>query len=210
MPLGIPRVYALADRDRLGAGSLPEAVEQMAEGGVRWIQIRAKSASDRELAAEVESCCRRLEGADVGLWINDRPDLARLYPVQGLHLGQDDLAPKVARGVVGERVWIGRSTHRGSEVDEAEADAAVEVVAVGPVFSTTGKRAPEPVVGLEGVRRARERTSKPLIAIGGIGAGNLAEVFQAGADCAAMLGAVCDGDIQRNCTELVALAQESV
>ena len=209
-PVNVPRVYALADRERLGPGRLGEAVERMADGGVRWIQIRAKDVPDGELADEIELCCRRLEGRGVTLWINDRPDLARIYPFQGVHLGQDDLTPQAAREVVGEHAWIGRSTHRELEVDEAEADPEIDAVAIGPVFATTGKRAAEPVVGLEGVRRARSRTSKPLIAIGGIGADNLAEVLEAGADCVAMLGAVCDGNIEKNCTELVALAQESV
>jgi thiamine-phosphate pyrophosphorylase len=85
----------------------------------------------------------------------------------------------------------------------------VDVIAVGPVFSTTGKEDPDPVVGLALVRRARRRTRKPLVAIGGIGAGNVAEVLAAGADAAAVLGAVCRGglpEVRANCLRLLAAA----
>jgi thiamine-phosphate pyrophosphorylase len=81
------------------------------------------------------------------------------------------------------------------------------VVAVGPVFPTTGKERPEPVVGLPFVRRARARTAKPLLAIGGIDAGNVAAVLAAGADAAVVLGAVCrGGEIGANCRRLLAAA----
>ncbi len=205
----IPRIYALADQESLGGLPLVEAVKSMAGEGVRWIQIRAKRSFDDELAADLEGCCRAVEGSEVKLWVNDRPDLARLFPVHGVHLGQDDLEPEAARRVVGPDRMIGRSTHNQGQVSEAEADGAVDVVAIGPVFSTTGKRDPENVVGLEGVRRARHLTGKPLVAIGGIGEHRLGDVLAAGADSVAMLGAVCSGDIGANCRRLVALAEAS-
>jgi thiamine-phosphate pyrophosphorylase len=196
----------LADLEVLGRSKIRERVREMVRGGIRWIQIRAKQAVDSDLAADLESCSRALEGLDVTLWINDRPDLARLYRVDGVHLGQGDLPPAAARDVVGAHGLIGRSTHRDEEVREADADRAVDLIAIGPVFATTGKRDPEAAVGLEGVRRARRLTAKPLVAIGGIDDSNLLSVLEAGADSVAVLGAVCVGDVEANSRRLVARA----
>jgi thiamine-phosphate pyrophosphorylase len=82
----------------------------------------------------------------------------------------------------------------------------VDVIAVGPVFPTGGKERPDPVVGLGFVRWARARTGKPLVAIGGIDVDNVASVLAAGADSAAVLGAVCRGDVEENCRRLLAAA----
>ncbi len=205
-----PRLYAIADRGALGNRPLPDAVVALAAGGVRWIQIRAKTIPDRELFARVEECCRRLEGTGVSLWIDDRVDLAALLPVYGVHLGQEDLPPGDARKIVGPEVRIGRSTHDLRQVLEAEEDPDVDVVAVGPVFETRSKERPDPVVGLEGVREARAHTRKPLVAIGGLGASNLGEVLAAGADSAAMIGAFCRGEIVENCSRLRRAAGEGV
>lgn len=200
------RVYAIADAEALGTTPLPAAVGVMAEAGIRWIQIRAKRLSGSEMFRALEECCRTVEGSEASLWVDDRADMAALFPVSGLHLGQADLPPAAARRVVGGAVWIGLSTHDEEQLAAADADPAVDVIAVGPVFPTTGKERPDPVVGLDFVRRARGRTGKPLVAIGGIDAGNVAEVLAAGADRAAVLGAVCRGDIFANCRRLIAAA----
>jgi thiamine-phosphate pyrophosphorylase len=199
-------LYAIADAEALGSTPLPAAVAEMAEAGVRWIQVRGKRLSGRDWHAALEGCCRALEGSGVSLWVDDRADLAALFPVEGLHVGQRDLPPAAARRVVGPRLRIGLSTHMEEQVLAADADPEVEVVAVGPVFPTTGKENPDPVVGLDLVRWARARTRKRLVAIGGIGAGNVAEVLTAGADAAVVLGAVCRGDIAANCRRLMTAA----
>lgn len=199
-------VYALADLGLLGAGRLAPAVAAMAEAGVRWIQIRAKRPEDAELYRRIEECFRALEGSGTELWMDDRADLAALFPFAGLHLGQRDLPPAAARRVVGEEMWIGASSHNEQELAAAAGDPAVDVVAVGPVFPTTGKPRPDPVVGLGFVRRARAATDKTLVAIGGIGPGNIAGVLAAGADAAAVLGAVCRGDVAANARALMAAA----
>jgi thiamine-phosphate pyrophosphorylase len=200
-------IYAVADAAVLAPTPVPEAVAAIAAAGVRWIQVRAKRLSGADLCRLVEGCCRALEGSGAELWIDDRADLAALFPVAGLHLGQADLPAAAARGVVGERPWIGLSTHAEGELEAADADPAVDVIAVGPVFPTTGKERPDPPVGLAFVARARARTAKPLVAIGGIDAGNVGRVLAAGADTAAVLGAVCRGDVRRNCERLLAAAR---
>ncbi|HSS51395.1 MAG TPA: thiamine phosphate synthase [Thermoanaerobaculia bacterium] len=203
-------IYAIADAEALHPRPLREAVAEMAAAGVRWIQIRGKRLSGQEWFPALEGCCRTLDGSGAELWVDDRADLAALFPVQGLHLGQADLPPSAARRVVGRSLLLGLSTHDEEQLAAADADPEVDVIAVGPVFPTTGKERPDPVVGLDFVRRARARTAKRLVAIGGIDAGNVAAVLAAGADAAAVLGAVCRGDISANCRRLLAAAGTSV
>jgi len=124
----------------------------------------------------------------------------------GLHLGQADLPPAAARPLVGPGAWIGLSTHDPAQLARATADPEVDVVALGPIFPTASKERPDPPVGLAGLAQARATTGKPLVAIGGINRGNIARVLAAGADAAAVLGAVCRGDVRRNCRELLAAA----
>ncbi len=212
MILEPPPLYAIADAGVLGLADLPSAAATMAAHGVGWIQVRAKGVSDDALFALVESCLERLRGSGSRLWINDRPDIAALLPVAGVHLGQDDLPPAAARralggGRPGGRCLIGRSTHDLRQAMAADADADVDVIAFGPIFETASKDRPDPVVGLQALSRVKRRVGKPLIAIGGIDAGNLAPVLAAGADTVAVLGAICHGDVARNCQRLCAAAK---
>jgi len=211
------RVYAIADAEALGAAPLPAAVAAMAGAGVSWIQVRAKRLSGIELYRTLEACCRAVEGSTSKLWVDDRADLAAIFsetgPVAGVHVGQADLPPAAVRKVVGRRgnsgLRIGQSTHDEAQLAAADADADVDVIAVGPVFPTASKERPDPVVGLSFVRRARQRTAKPLVAIGGIDAGNAAAVLAAGADAVVVLGAVCRGgvgEIGESCRRLLAAA----
>jgi thiamine-phosphate pyrophosphorylase len=202
-----PRVYAIADAAALGPRSLPEAVAEMAAAGVRWVQVRAKGMDGAELYRQLEGCCRVLEGSGTTLWIDDRVDLALLLPVAGVHLGQEDLPPLEARSLLGPLRWIGASTHGATEVAEAEAQSAVDLVAFGPVFPTRSKDRPEPVVGLAGLREARLLTGKPLVAIGGLDAGNLGAALAAGADSVAVLSAACREPIGASCRRLLAAAE---
>jgi thiamine-phosphate pyrophosphorylase len=194
-------VYAIADADALGDTPMPAAVAAMAEAGIRTIQVRAKGRSGAEQYRLLTECLAAVGGtvgevADVDLWIDDRADLAAIFAdsaYAGVHVGQRDLPPAAARRVVGDDVWIGLSTHDEAQVEAAELDPDVDLVAVGPIFPTVSKERPDPVVGLDLLRRARRLTGKPLVAIGGIGAEEIAEVLAAGADAAVVLSAVCRG-----------------
>ena len=207
-----PAVYAIADAAALGGRSLPAAVAAMAAAGIGWIQVRPKPRppaprpSDRELLALHEDAVAAIGDTAAALWVDDRADIAALVAAAGLHLGQRDLPPAAARPLVGPGTWIGRSTHDEAELAEAAADPEVDVIAVGPVFATSGKERPDPVVGLDFVRRARRATDKPLVAIGGIDETNLAAVLDAGADTVAVLGAACRGDVAASCGRLLAAA----
>jgi thiamine-phosphate pyrophosphorylase len=202
----VPRLYAIADAERLGgAGDVVRAVSAMADAGVRWIQVRCKGFGGGAAFDLVTACLRALEGSEARLWVNDRVDVAALLPVAGVHLGQLDLPPSAARAVVPRERLVGASTHDLSQVADAAADPAVDVVAFGPVFPTTSKRDPDPVVGLEGLRAARRLTDKPLLAIGGIDAARLAAVRDAGADSAVVLSAVTK-DVEASCRSLLLAA----
>lgn len=209
------RIYAIADVEALYPLSLSGSVRDMAAAGIRWIQVRAKRLSGAELFRELDACRNLLEGSGTALWVDDRADLAALLPVAGIagiagiHVGQEDLPPSAVRRVAGSGVRIGLSTHGEQQILDADADPDVDVIAVGPIFPTTGKERPDPVVGLDLVRWARERTSKTLVAIGGIDAGNVGQVLAAGADAAAVLGAVCRGDVKANALRLLAAAERA-
>ncbi len=214
-----PRIYAIADAKALAPLPLAEGVAAIAEAGVRWIQLRAKPAgllSDLFLYREIESACRRVEGTPARLWIDDRADLAALFPLSpmmGLHLGQTDLPPQAARRTIGDRLAIGLSTHDAAQIAAADRDPDVDLIAVGPVFKTASKERPEPTVGLALVAEGRRLTAKPWVAIGGITTENVTRVLAAGADSAVVLGAICHGGdartVGRNAAALLAAAEDA-
>ena len=118
--------------------------------------------------------------------MNDRADLCLAADFNGVHVGQDDLLPESVRKIIGPDRWLGVSTHKAEQLCEADLTSA-DYLAIGPVFATSSKDKPDPVVGLEGVRRARGLTRKPLVAIGGITRANAASVIEAGADSVAVI-----------------------
>ena len=118
--------------------------------------------------------------------MNDRPDVAALAGAAGVHVGQEDLQPEQARAVVGREMWVGVSTHNLEQFRNAAATSA-DYIAVGPIFATTSKQNPDPVVGLELIRQVRTLTDKPIVAIGGITLERAASVIAAGADSVAVI-----------------------
>jgi thiamine-phosphate pyrophosphorylase len=187
-----PFLYPILDRDRLGERPLGPALLALAAGGVRLVQLRAKDQTDAAFLAWIRPAVASARSAGLTVIVNDRPDLALIVGADGVHVGQDDLSPADCRRLLGPEAVIGLSTH-GLEQVEAALREPIDYLAVGPVFATTGKRAPDPVVGLELVRRARERTRWPLVAIGGIDAGRARSVVEAGADGLAVIGALLGG-----------------
>jgi thiamine-phosphate pyrophosphorylase len=184
MPLAFPPLYVIMD----AASSGPSAAElawRLASAGVELIQYRDKQASSRMLYDQCRELVARLESLPVRLIVNDRPDVAALTGAAGVHVGQDDLPVEAARAIVGAGRWVGFSTHTLEQVSEAGATSA-DYVAFGPIFPTSTKVPADPVVGLDGLRRARERTRKPLVAIGGITLDRAADVWRAGADSLAV------------------------
>jgi thiamine-phosphate pyrophosphorylase len=163
----------------------------MAESGVELLQYRNKRASSRELFEASQSISATLSRlAKPGSYkprfiVNDRADIAVLANAQGVHVGQQDLNVEEARVVVGPDILVGVSTHSLEQLDAADKTSA-DYIAFGPIFPTSSKENPDPVVGLELLREARRHTRKPLVAIGGITLERAADVFRAGADSLAV------------------------
>jgi thiamine-phosphate pyrophosphorylase len=165
-------------------------VEQLIAGGAKIIQLRDKRASPSEFFEAASDVLGLTRKAGVPLIINDRVDIALVLNADGVHLGQDDLPPDKARSMLGDEAIIGYSTHT---LDQAIAAAQFDLdyIAIGPIFPTTTKADPASVVGLDGLRAARQAIGRvPLVAIGGISADNLSLVYEAGAASAAMIGAL--------------------
>lgn len=153
--------------------------------------LRTKNGDAWEDAGKNETSRIQADASAVRLIMNDRADLCLAAEFDGVHVGQDDLSPESVRKIIGwskqEDVrWLGVSTHSPEQVREADQTSA-DYIAIGPVFATSSKVNPDPVVGLEGVRRARELTRKPLVAIGGITRTSARSVIDAGADSVAVI-----------------------
>jgi len=184
----LPRLYPIVDRATLYARGITvgEFAREMAQAGVGLLQYRDKVGTPNEVLGAAKEIAAEFAGRDCLLIMNDRADLA-LLAGWGVHVGHEDLSPNDARKVLGAGQMIGVSTHNDSQVMVADASVA-DYVAIGPVFATATKADTEPVVGLEGVRRARALTTKPLVAIGGITLENAQSVIDAGADSVAVIG----------------------
>jgi thiamine-phosphate pyrophosphorylase len=185
----LPKLYPIVDRATLDARGIRvgEFAQEMAQAGVGILQYRDKVGAANEVLRAAQEIAGAFAGTDCLLIMNDRADLA-LLAGWGVHVGHEDLSPDDARKVVGTAL-IGVSTHNDAQGLAADAGAA-DYVAIGPVFATSTKADTEPVVGLEGVRRARRLTRKPLVAIGGITRENARSVIDAGADSVAVIGAL--------------------
>jgi thiamine-phosphate pyrophosphorylase len=207
----LPRLYPILDAACFSdANALYAAAEELVAAGCTLIQYRNKSGNARVMLEQAQELKRSLcvwaggrarppassasaprtgaSGApqSVQLIMNDRADLCLAADFDGVHVGQDDLSPDAVRAIVGAARWLGVSTHNPEQVREADQTSA-DYIAIGPVFATFSKANPDPVVGLDGVRRSRELTRKPLIAIGGITRANARSVIDAGADSVAVI-----------------------
>ncbi len=203
----LPPLYPIIDFSCFAAQSDPitaiaRYAEELIAAGATLIQLRDKS--QPEQPRKFLSCARELRRVTWGagttgagttpratLIINDRVDLCLAADADGVHLGQNDLSPAAARKIFdqvkdGKTRIIGFSTHNLAQVIAADA-FPIDYIAIGPVFATGSKANPDPVVGLEGVRQARQVTKKALVAIGGITRQNCSQVRDSGADAVAVI-----------------------
>ena len=214
-----PRLYPIVDAALLAARGVETLrfAEELRAAEVELLQYRNKAGGPQEVLRNAVLIREVMVGSGCRLIMNDRADLAVLAEWGGVHVGQGDLSPEDAKAVVlrtmpthrmkqgrdewGTRIvpgsgldfrsglWVGVSTHTEEQVRVADASCA-DYVAVGPVFATGTKLDAEPVIGLDGVLRARALTKKPLVAIGGITRANARSVIDAGADSVAVIGAL--------------------
>jgi thiamine-phosphate pyrophosphorylase len=171
--------------------TVPALADAYVSGGARFIQLRAKAAGGRIFLEMCEAVVTRAHAAGGVVIVNDRADIARFARADGVHLGQDDLPPAMARQMVGGEAIIGFSTHTIEQV-RAASRMPVDYIAVGPIFGTTSKDTGYPAVGTALVREARTFLSAagldtPIVAIGGITLDNAATVLEAGATSVAVI-----------------------
>jgi thiamine-phosphate pyrophosphorylase len=205
----LPRFYPILDPEiafRHGIDPIT-AAGQILEGGAKILQFRHKGFFSREVVTQLERVAQLCRDAGALFVVNDRADLAAITGA-ALHLGQDDLTPSVARRVVGADTLIGFSTHNERQLRTAATEPA-NYLALGPMFRTSSKQNPDPVVGLDELRRLRPLTDRPLVAIGGITRANAQAVLAAGADSVAIIGDLFAGDsnVRARTQEWVALTR---
>lgn len=182
----LPHLYAILDVGPLPANdAFLAAAQELVAGGATLLQYRNKSGNARQMLEQAREL-RRTLGVSVTLIMNDRADLCLAAGFDGVHFGQDDLSPDGARRVIGPNLILGMSTHNPEQVAAADQTSA-DYIAIGPVFATSSKANPDPMIGIDGVRAARTLTRKPLVAIGGITRAYCRSVMDAGADSVAVI-----------------------
>ncbi|HEX4064688.1 MAG TPA: thiamine phosphate synthase [Acidobacteriaceae bacterium] len=193
-----PVLYPILDAETVLRGSaaptkkrrwerLRSLVRELADAGVEILQYRNKDDDDVVVAEDL--LAMKEAAGTMRLILNDRAALVMAAGWGGVHVGQGDLSPMEARQMVGRGGLVGLSTHNEAQMIVANREP-VDYVAIGPVFATASKFDASPVIGLEGVARARTLTEKPLIAIGGITRETAPAVYDAGADSVAVIGAI--------------------
>lgn len=184
MSFVLPTLYAILSAEVFPGDSVTWA-RRLAESGIQLIQYRDKDSSSAHLIESARRLVALSTHLNFRLIINDRADIAALSGAAGVHVGQDDLPVEAARRICGPQALVGVSTHNLDQFRAAIATSA-GYIAIGPIFPTSTKQNPDPVVGLDFIRRARCLTAKPLVAIGGITAERAADVYAAGADSIAV------------------------
>jgi thiamine-phosphate pyrophosphorylase len=185
-------LYGILDLAYAEISQVSETAEAMIRGGVDLIQLRGKKASIDELTRLAEQLHPITSSGSVPLVVNDHPEIACRVPVEGIHVGQDDLPVAAVREKVGRRVLVGKSTHSFEQAAAAE-DEQPDYVGFGPLFATPTKPNYQPI-GLEDVQRVHDKLSIPIFCIGGIKLHNLAQVIAAGAQRVVIVSGLLQAD----------------
>jgi thiamine-phosphate pyrophosphorylase len=182
-------LYLVTDRGLCG-DKIDEVIEKAVRGGARFVQLREKNVSTRFFVAEARRIKYLLKPFATPLIINDRVDVALAADAEGIHLGQEDLPCALAREIMGPKAIIGLSVECWADVEAAE-NMDVSYLGVSPIFPTPTKTDTKGAWGLEGLAKIRNYSRHPLVAIGGLNEANAAAAIRAGADCVAVVSAVC-------------------
>ena len=186
-------VYLVTDRGLCRKRSLQDIVLQAVQGGAAYVQLREKDLSTRDFVEEAIAVKKLLLPFHVPLIINDRIDVALACGADGVHIGQEDMPYATARKLMGQEAIIGLSVETWADV-EASQNLDVDYIGVSPVFATPTKTDTKEPWGLEGLRKIKSFSRHPLVAIGGINESNARTVVKVGADCLAVVSAVCSAD----------------
>jgi thiamine-phosphate pyrophosphorylase len=183
-------LYFVTDRDLCGRKPLEEVVIQAVKGGAAYVQLREKDVSTRFFVEEAQGIKKLLEQYRVPLIINDRVDIALACGAEGVHIGQEDMPYEIVRKLMGQKAIIGLSVETWEDVKVSQ-KMDVNYIGVSPVFSTPTKTDTKDAWGLDGLAKIKVFSRHPLVAIGGINESNVHEVVKAGADCIAVVSAIC-------------------
>jgi thiamine-phosphate pyrophosphorylase len=193
----LPPLTAIVDEEAAArAGwSAPDLARAFLDGGARLLQLRAKRLSGAEFLAMAKAIVEIGHRGGARVVVNDRADIARLCGADGIHVGQDDLAPGAIRQIVGHDAIVGLSTHTPAQLNAAVSEP-ITYLAIGPVFGTSTKATGYPALGLDRVSAAAEVSAAnglPLVAIGGITLETAPAVIGAGAASVAVISDLLAG-----------------
>lgn len=201
------RLYAVTDRAWTGQQSLYEQVEAALKGGVTCVQLREKDLDAEAFLAEALEISALCKQYGVPFFVNDNVEIAIRCKADGVHVGQEDMATAQVRQKVGPDMMIGVSAHSVEEALEAVANGA-DCLGVGAMFSTSTKKDAEHVT-MEQLRDICVAVDVPVVAIGGIGKENIAELAGTGVDGVALVSAIFSAeDIEQECRLLRQLSEQ--
>lgn len=199
------RVYLVTDTVYFNDANIWNKMDAALRGGVALVQYRDKTQESRilyERALKMKALCDKYK---VPMLVDDRADIAFAVGAAGVHVGQSDLPAEVARRMLGADAIIGVSAHNAEEALAAEA-AGADYLGCGAVYPT-GTKKDTSVIGVEGLKAIRAVTKLPFVGIGGVTLANYRDVFNAGADGAAIVSAILSAnDIESTVQKFVQLS----
>ena len=189
-----PRLYlVLGPQDCTNSRSLTDTATAAVKGGATLVQLRDKTSSTRDFLHQAQALKQALQPYQVPLLINDRIDIALAAGAAGVHIGQTDMPPLLARELLGPTAIIGLTVQNQAQIDSAPVEC-LDYVSIGGVFATTSKHNPHPPIGLTGLAtlaaQLKQRCRLPLTAIAGIQRDNLSEILQTGVNGVALISAI--------------------
>ena len=185
MALTLPPLYAILDPEQVKGRAIEEALRELLRSGVTMLQLRVKSLAAKDFLALGQRVREATETHHCRLIVNDRVDIAMACNADGVHLGQDDLPLQAGRKLLGNKI-IGISTHDLEQAQQAESGGA-DYIGFGPMFGTTTKDTGLTARGIAMLKQIRAAVNVPVVAIGGVNEQNVTQVWQAGADSAAII-----------------------
>ena len=183
--LVIPRLYAILDPEQIMEGAADKVLHDLLAGGAKFLQLRVKALPPGDFLNLARRARTATRSCGCKLIVNDRVDIALACDADGVHLGQEDLPLAVGRKLIGNKI-IGVSTHDLDQAREAEQNGA-DYIGFGPMFGTSTKDTGYTARGVEMLRQIRAGVTLPIVAIGGINEQNVQQVWQAGANSAAII-----------------------
>jgi len=200
----IEGLYVITDETIRPGRTHEEIAAAAVAGGARAVQLRDKQSPDRRVYEAALAIRALTRSAGVIFIVNNRVDIALAVDADGLHVGEQDIPVAEARRLLGETKFVGKTASTVEEARQAAADGA-DHLGASPIFPTATKPDAGEAVGLELIRQIKKHCALPVVAIGGIGESNIAEVAAAGADAAAVISAVVAADdMERMVKRLVA------